>query len=35
MDGQESVFDNETFHKRLGALAFSDHSLDSTHGLVD
>ena len=23
MDGQESVFDNETFHKRLGALAFA------------
>ena len=23
MDGQESVFDNETFHKRLGNLAFA------------
>tara|TARA_Y100000766_G_scaffold278070_1_gene284343 strand:+ start:13017 stop:14444 length:1428 start_codon:yes stop_codon:yes gene_type:complete len=23
MDGKESVFDNETFHKRLGALAFA------------
>ena len=23
MDGQQSVFDNETFHKRLGALAFA------------
>jgi predicted PurR-regulated permease PerM len=23
MDGQESVFDNEVFHKRLGALAFA------------
>ena len=23
MDGQESVFDNDTFHKRLGALAFA------------
>ncbi len=23
MDGQESMFDNETFHKRLGNLAFA------------